>query len=78
VDVIASNGNTRGFVGGGSAGGTGQVYEAAGFGQDAFSPSPSTYNINWTVNQYIIFGLKRNSAGNTDTGTCVGYQIYKR
>jgi hypothetical protein len=78
VDVIASNGNTRGFVGGGSASATNLVYEGTGFGQDGFSPSPSTYSINWTVNQYIIFGVKRTSAGATDTGACVGYQIYRR
>lgn len=78
LDVIASSGNTRGFVGSGSATSTTLVYEGTGFGGDSFSPSPATYSINWTQNQYIVFAAKQVGAGDTADLTCVGYQIYKR
>lgn len=78
MDVISAASNTRGFVGSGSANTPDSVYEASGFGRDSFSPSPATFAINWTQNQYIVFGAKRNESDDTANLTCVGYQIYKR
>ena len=78
VDVITANGNTRGFIGGGAAQATTSVFEGTGYGQDSSSPSPATFSINWTTNQYIIFATKQNDAGDTADATCVGYQIYRR
>jgi hypothetical protein len=75
MDIIASNGNTRGYLAGGSS--TTLVVIAAGFGRDTAGPGPATYNINWTINQYVIL-TGQVFTGQTGGIQAVGYQIYKR
>jgi len=75
LDVIASNGNTRGWHG--NAPSVMNTASATGLGESGISPSPVTYSINWEQPTYIIF-TGRNVANSTATITNVGYQIYKR
>ena len=77
LDVIATNGNTRGFLGQGSSGTLSSVGKATSLGENNVSSGPAYFNISWGSNQYIIFTTRNVNGTGTDGATCVGYQIYK-
>lgn len=77
LEIIATNGNTRSFF---TAGSTGQISSAAvatGLGQAPSTPI-SYLNINWGVDQYVIFTTRNTAGSGADSAACVGGQLYKQ
>jgi hypothetical protein len=75
LDIISSSNSTRGFLV--DAGAINTTHTAAtGYGFDQINGT-RFFNINWTINQYIILNAAMQQ-GATGSIQAVGYQIYKR
>ena len=71
---IAASNQTRTYIGPGS---TSQMTNAGVYAGLGSTSAIYTVNVNWTVNQYIIFTCRSVSNSPTDGMSIAGYQIYK-
>jgi hypothetical protein len=81
LDIIAQNGNTRGFSPNLGIAGTLSDPTYTGYGASSTNgggqAAPAYLNINWSTDQYIIFCV-RGTGNSVLSLNSAGYQIYKK